>query len=219
MFRRLNLRNLQCEELRIITHVKLTPTLAKRIIATYHGRMTRSTPRSALYGTIYTVNKAPHAVRVDVQHAKGNEYHVEFRYLAEKWPKPPKDVKSPQILVDLLNEEPQDIGLICYADFVYKQDDKWESVIEIPIALNSGKESKEPFTHIEAIKYSRRENAHVQYSVQIEKIENGATTHRVHFDEPWKGELTKEIPTLLLERSNKLSKVLVSRKRQRKYGS
>ena len=213
MFRRLNLTNFQCKELRIMMHVKLSPALAKRIIAASHGHMVRSMPRSALYGTLYTVNKTPHAVRVDVWHVNDNEYHVEFRYSAEKWPKPPKDVKSPQILVDLLNEEPQDVELICYADFVYRQDDKWTSVIEMPIALNPSKKSEEPFTHIEAITYSRRENAHVQYSVQIEKGENGATKHRVHFDEPWKGELTKEIPTLLLERSNKLSKFLVSRKR------
>lgn len=213
MFRRLNLKNLQCEELRIITHVKLSPALAKRIIAAYHGHMTRNTPRSALYGIIYTVNKAPHAVRVDVWHAKDNEYHVEFRYSAGKWPKPPKAVKSPEILVNLLNEEPQDVELTCYADFVYNQDDKWRSEIEIPIALDSSKKGKEPFTHIEAIKFSRRENTHVQYSVQIEKRENGVIRHSVSFDEPWKGELTKEIPTLILERSNKLSKFLVNRKR------
>ena len=218
MFRRLNLRNFQCEELRIITHIKLSSALAKRIIATYHGRMVRSTPRSALYGTIYTVNKIPHTVRVDVRRARGNEYHVEFRYVDKEWPKPPENVKSPQILIDLLNEEAHDIQLICYADFAYKQDE-WRSIIEIPIALNSSKESKAPFTHIEAIKFSRRQNTHVQYSVQIEKLENGTTTHRIYFDEPWKGKLTEEIPTLLLERSNRLSKVLVSRKRQRKYGS
>lgn len=219
MFRRLNLRDLQCEQLRIITHVKLSSALAKRIIAIYHGGVTSSTPRSALYGMTYTVNKVPHAVRVDVRQAKGNEYHVEFRYSAMKWPKPPKDVQSPQILVDLLNEEPQDVEFICYADFIYHQNDKWRSDIEIPIALNSSKKGKEPFTHIEAIKFSSRENAHVKHFVQIEKLENGAIAHNVHFDEIWKGELTKEIPTLLLEHSNKLSKVFVSKKRQRKYGA
>ena len=159
---------MQCEQLRIITHVKLSSALAKRIIAIYQGRVTRSTPRSALYGTIYIVNKVPHAVRVDVRHAKGNEYHVEFRYSAMKWPKPPKDIKSPQILVDLLNEEPQDVEFICSADFVYNQNDKWRSQIEIPIALNSNKKGKEPFTHIEVIKFSLRENAHVKHFVQIE---------------------------------------------------
>lgn len=212
MFKRLNLRAFQCEEFRIVTYVKLSSTLGKRVVDESHGHRVGGILQSALYGTIYTVNKAPHVVRVDVRHAKGNEYHVEFRYAAEKWPKPPKDVKPPQILVDLLNEEPQDVELICYADFVYRQDDKWRSVVEIPITLNPTKESKDPFTHIEAITFSRRENTHVQYSVQIKKIESGATTHSVHFDEPWKGKLTKEIPTLLLERSNKLSKSLVTEK-------
>lgn len=213
MFKRLNLKNYQCEELRIVTHARLSPALVKRIVATYHGRVTRGVSRSALYGMIYTVNRAPHTVRVDVLHSKGNEYHVEFRYVARKWPKPPKDIKSPQILVDLLNEEPQDVELTCYADFVYDQDGKWISLVEVPIALNSGKESKEAFTHIEAITMSRRENEHVQYSVQIEKTENKTISHKIRFDEPWQGKLTEDIPTLLLERSNELSKLLVSRKR------
>jgi len=218
LFRRLNLRSLQCEELRIIAHVKISSKLAKRIISTFHGRITRDTPQSALYGTTYTVNKIPHTVRVDVWHEEGNEYRVEFKYVDQKQPKPPKNVKSPQLLIDLLNEEPQDIELTCLADFAYKQDE-WRSVIEIPMALNSSKESNEPFTHIEAIEFSRREKSNVEYSVLIGKLEDGNTIHTTYFNEPWKGKLTREIPTLLLKRSNRLSKVLVSKKRRRKYGS
>jgi hypothetical protein len=218
LFGRLNLRNLQCQELRIITYVKISSGLAKRIISAYHERTTRDTPRSAVYGTTYAVNKIPHAIRVHVWHEEGNEYRIEFAYVDQKRPKPPKNVKSPQLLIDLLNEEPQEIELICFADFVYKQDE-WRSIIEIPIALNSSKESDEPFTHIEAIEFSRRENSNIQYSVLIGKLEDGTTTHSTYFVEPWKGKLTREIPTLLSERSNKLSKVLVSRKRWKKYGS
>lgn len=213
LFRRLNLRNLQCEELHIITHVKISSRLANRIIATFHGRVTRDTPRAALYGTVYTVNKIPHAVRVDVRE-EGNVYHVEFEYVAQKQPKPPKNVKSPQLLVDLLNEEPQDIELACFAGFAYKQNE-WQSLIELPIVVNASKKSKEPFTHIEAIEVSRRENSHIQYSVEIGKLENGNITHSTYFNEPWKGKLTEEIPTLLLKRSSSLSRLLVSRKRQR----
>lgn len=218
LFRRLDLRSIQCRELTIITHVKISSRLAKRIIALYRGNITRDTPRSAIYGTIYKVNKIHHVVRADVWHAGGNEYHVEFTYEEKKVPRPPKNIKSPQLLVDLLNEEPQDIELTCYADFAYKQDE-WRSIIEVPIDLKSSKESEEPFTHIEAVKFSRRKNEHIEYTVEIERLENGTTIHSTNFDELWKGKLTEKMPKLLLERSSKLSKVLVSRKRRRKYGS
>jgi hypothetical protein len=157
-------------------------------------------------------------VRADVWHAGGSEYHVEFTYEDKKVPRPPKNIKSPRLLVDLLNEEPQDIELTCYADFTYNQNE-WRSMIEVPVDLRSSKESGEPFTHIEAVKFSRRKNAHIQYTVEIEKLENGTTKHRTYFDELWKGKLTEEMSTLLLEHSSELSKVLVRRKRRRKYGS
>jgi len=131
---------------------------------------------------------------------------------------PPKEVKLPKLLVDLLNEKPQDIKLTCYADFAYKQDE-WQSLIEVPVDINSSKENEEPFTHIESVKFSRRQNTHIQYTVQIGQTEDGVTKHSTWLEVAWKGKLTEEIPKLLLESSSKLSKVLVSRKRRKKYGS
>jgi hypothetical protein len=217
LFRRLNLRSLHCEEFTILTHIKISSNLANRIIAAYRGRVTPNTPRSAVYGTTYTVNKIPHAVRVDVRE-EGKVYHVEFTYEEQKRPKPPKRIKSPQLLIDFLNEEPQDIELACFADFAYKQDE-WQLLIEVPMAIVSDKESKEPFTHIEGIEFSRREESHVQYSVEIGKLENGTILHSTYFNEPWKGKLTQEIPTLLLKRSSSLSRLLVRRKKRSKHGS
>lgn len=214
MFKRLNLRSLQCKELRITSHIRISSGLVERIITPYHGHITRNTPRLALFGLIYTVNKISHVVRVDVRRVGGDEYHVEFRYLDEGWTKPPKNIKSPKLLVDFLNEEPQDIELTCNADFAYKQDE-WRSVVKVPIALTPDKESKATFTHVEGIKLSRRENGHIRYWVRIEKLEDGTTKHEVSFDEPWKGKLTEEIPTLLLKHSNELSKGFVSQTRRR----
>lgn len=217
LFRRLNLRSLHCEEFTIITHIKISPDLANRIIAAYRSPVTPDTPRFAVYGTTYTVNKIPHSIRADV---RGGEklYRVQFTYEDQKRPKPPKHIKPPQLLIDLLNEESQDIELTCFADFAYKHNE-WQSLVDVPAAIDSDKESDEPFTHIESIELSRREKSHVQYSVEIGKSENGTILHSTYFNEPWKGKLTQEIPTLLLKRSSSLSKQLVTRKKRRKHGS
>lgn len=214
MFLRLNLAAFQCKELRIFTHVKLSPMLAKRIVAGSHGHIVRNVPRSALYGTLYTVKGVLHAMRADVRRVRGREYHVEFRYVAGKWPKPPKDVKSPQNLVNLLMEEPQDVILEGDAYFFYEREGKWTPAIEIPMAIKPSEEGEKPFTHVEAIRLSRRENNHKQYSVEIQQMEDGAIRHWVHLTEVWRGAMTKEVPRNFLKRSNTVSKYLLLRKQE-----
>lgn len=179
LFRRLNLAAFQCKRLHIVTHVKLSPGLAERIVTGSHGHMEGGVPHYALYGTVYTVNKIPHVVRADLSRA-GETYHVEFSYEAAKWPKPPKSVKSAQKLATLLAEEAQDVVLDSIAYFVYEEDNGWRSNIEVPIRLETQREGKQSFTHIESITLSSREHDHVEYSLGIGRTRTGAIEHRVY---------------------------------------
>lgn len=213
MFDRINLAALHCKRLRIITHVRFSPTLARRIVGETHGHVRDHEPDYALYGTVYTAKKVPHVIRAYV-HRVQNEYHVEFLYVAEKWPKPPPDIKSPEILGPLLAEEPQDVVLECDADFLYHQNGEWKSPLPLPMPLEKRTEGSLPFSHLEAIEFSRREKDSVQYSVQVRREDNGAIKHSVRHTELWKGPMTKDIPNRLLDLTSKLSRLLIYRERE-----
>lgn len=221
MFGRLNLAAFQCDELRIVTHMKVSRMLAERIVAGSRGHTARGLPYSALYGTVYAVNQIEHTVLADFCRITEREdkYHIEFRYLAEKWPRPPRDIKSPQKLAALLTEEPQDVLLECDTYLIYKQAGGWRSSIEIPIPLKPQKQGRESLTHIEAITLSRREHDDIPYSIEIRRVKNGAIRHWVHLTELWKGALTGEAPKRLLERSSRLSKSLMRKEREGEHGT
>lgn len=211
MFKRLNLADVHCTELRIVTHLRLSRGLAERIIEASHGHKERNVPSSALYGCIYTLGESPYAVRADVRHVKRREYHIEFRYVAEKWPKPPKDVNSPQILATALTEEPQEVILECDVYFVYNEKGDWRSAIEIPMVLAKREKGRGPFTHIEAIRLSKREEDQIRYFIEIGRTEEGAIQHWVHLTEVWKDVLSEEVPGQLLERSMALSRAFLTK--------
>lgn len=217
MFSRLDLAASQCREICITTHLKLSLALAEKIVGESHGHKRGGVPYSALYGTVYTINKVPHVVRAYMRRIQEGYYHVEFRYLTEKWPKPPKSVKSAEKLAMLLNEEAQECLLECDARFIYEQKNGWNSVIEIPIAVPQ-KEGGQRFTHIEAIRLSKREQDDIQYSVEIQRTRSGDVSHWVKFRELSKGSIEKEAPQRILERCSGLSKSLV-RQEEEKHGS
>lgn len=211
MFKRLNLANVYCEELRIATHMTLSRALAERIVAGSHGHKKRNVPDYALYGCIYKLDGAPHTVRAHASHVERREYHVEFRYIAEKWPRPPKGINSPEILATILTEEPQEITLECDACFLYHKGSGWRSVVEIPMRLAERRKDKEMFTHIEAVRLSKRYRNQIQYSVQVERTREGDIRHSVYFTEVWTGILSEELPKQLLERSAELSRAFLSK--------
>lgn len=209
---KLNLRSLQCEELRIITHVQLPVSLAKRIAKKSHKQPARDVPIHSIYGMVYTINKLPYAIRADFGHISKKKYHVEFRYVAEKWPKPPIDIKPPQEFIDLLAEEPQDLMIECYADFVYNKGDGWKSEVSVPAPLTSSKEGEQLLTHVEAIRFSRREQGRLQYSIEVEPWLNDSVKHHIYLSEPYDKAITEDIPTLMLQKCDTISKSLVSKK-------
>jgi len=143
-----------------------------------------------------------------------NVYHIEFRYIAQKWPTPPKDIKSPQILADILSEAPQDALLECDGYFAYDEAQGWKSTIELPQPIVHRKKPREPFTHIEAIRLSKREENKIRYSVQIGRTPEGIIRHWVHLLEGWRGALSAQVPEILLEHSADLSRAFVNEEQE-----
>jgi len=189
--------------------MKLPTALAERIIAGSHGHKRRNVPDFALYGCIYRLDDAPHVVRAHIRHTQKRVYHVEFRYIAEKWPRPPKEINSPEILATALREAAQEVMIECNAQFIYNEKNGWRSTIEVPVPIAERDESKKLFTHIDAYRFSKREQDQIQYSIEIERIE-GDIRHWVYLAEAWKGVLSEEVPEQLLFRSSGLSKAFLS---------
>ena len=214
MFQKLNLLKFHCEELCIETHLKLPRELAERIVASSHGHKKHNVPDYAVYGCIYTIDQIPYTVRAHIRRLKQEAYHMEFLYLSEKWPRPPKDFNSPQILANLLSEEPWTVTFECNAHFTYDKKDGWASRIDIPMLLDKQVRDTGLFTHIEAIKFSKQEQGQIDYSIQISRTSQGDIHHCVYITELWRGILSGEIPKHLLERSAELSRTFVTKKRK-----
>jgi len=210
LFKRVDLANVNCKRLRIVTHLKLSSALAERIVEGSHGHRKNNVPDYALYGCIYTINRTPHVVIAEAKRIK-EQYHVEFDYRAEKWSRPPKDVNSPQILAAMLAEEPQEVSLNCDAYFVYDEKSGWKSRIEVPIPLPEEDGGEGPFTHVESLRLSKRKQEEIQYSIHIERTREVGILHRVYLAEARRGELSEDVPRYLLERSAALSRAFVTK--------
>lgn len=206
MFNKVNLANINCEDLCITTNVKLSSALAKRILSTSHAH---KKPAYAIWGRLYKFGRIPHAVRAEITHVQRNEYKVEFRYTVGEMSKPPRDFKSPEILATLLAEEPQEVMLECDAIFIYDKDRGWRSGIEIPLPLSKEKKEEDTFSHIEAVRFSKREHGQIQYAIEVTLTENNDVLHWINYTQTWKGALSKEIPEQLLAHCSELSRPFV----------
>lgn len=214
MFYRLDLASFNCVELCILAHVRLSAELAEQTIGSSHGHKRHNVPYSAIYGCIYKKKEIPHVVRADFHRVRKGEYHIQFRYLVEKWPKTPKDIKSPGILAAILTKQRQETVLECDAAFEYQESDGWKSLLELPIPITEKSEKDAPFTHIEAIRVSKRINKQIEYSIQLRRTNEGNIIHLVYLKSEWKDALSGEVPKQLLRRARQLSRALVIKKRK-----
>jgi len=210
LFKRLNLVNSHCNELRFATQLKLSPKLTERILTGSEGRERDNIRYFTLYGTVYTVQKTPYVVQAFV-HRRKNGCLIEVRYLCEKWSKPPKKVKPVLELATALSEEPQDATFDCNAYFEYDKKSDWKSVIGLPIPIARSKKDERLFTHIEGIRLSKRERGKIQYSVRVRRTKTGNIRHLVYF--AWKGPVSVNVPKRILKRSVQVSKLLLQEER------
>lgn len=215
MFKRLNLAKFGCDTLSIAFHVKLSPDVAERILAGSHSHKMDGKLHCALYGSVYTAGKARHGLRAYIEHAEGDEYHVESEYMRREVPKPPRDVKSVRKLAEALQEQPQVVTVECDAQLSYDEKSGWRSVLEIPMPISPADEAA-PFSHIEAVRLSKRERDQVSYSVQVRWTKAGQLRHSVSF--VWEGALSEGMPERLLERSVQLSRLLLRRQEEEAGG-
>lgn len=203
---KINLAKFHCAELRIWAHLKLSLGLVERIVSSSHGHRKENVPYMAVYGNIYKVEGIPHVVLAHLRQVENQEYHVEFRYLAEKWTKPPRTVKSVSKLTTALEEEPQVVTFSCNTQFIYDKKGRWKPRVDMPIALTKGQED-ELFTHIEAITLGKQEKGQTQYRIEIGRTEDGNLRHRVYLY--LEAPLTENMPKQFLERSADISKLLL----------
>lgn len=207
MLKRPNLPKFHCRELEIVFHVTLSKERAGRLLTGSHGHTHRGRPYSAVYGSIYSLNKVPHVARGYIRRAE-KEFHVELRHLQDKWSKPPRGVEPFAKLLDMLSEKPQRVTFECSASFVYDQKSGFKSAIEMPMPL-SGEEGERYFTHIEDITLSKQTDGLIQHSVQFGRTRSGDVRHSVFL--LWEGEIAPEIPLQSLERASKISRFLLLR--------
>ena len=214
MFCYLDLASLNCTELCIFMHLELSSEVSEKIFASSYAHKRGNIPYWAVYGSLYKCNNVAHAMRADVSRIKGKAFHIKFRYMAQKFSAPPKDVKSLEILTTLLNEQKQLAGLECEAVFSYAEKDGWKSLLELPILLQERTTKKALFTHIEGVSMTKRKRDQVQYAVQLRRTSEGTIMHSVYLSDVWNDLLSERVPKHILKRAAALSKGLVTKRRK-----
>jgi len=208
MYSRINLDNYNCTELHITTDIELPKDLVTKICNESFSVKSNSKFVYCIYGSIYNVDNKPHVIRADVRR-EGKKYKLEISYQPRKASKPPRRIKSVASLARNLKGVSQDTIVEADAIFKYKKKEGWVSQFDIPIALPKAKGADPPFTHIEAIRLSKRIKGDVQQSVQIRKNKNGDIINWVYIRLPWNKALSKQLLQILINNSSELSKAFV----------
>src|SRR3990172_11779457 len=133
MLRRINLREIQCDRLAIRFHVIVSPDTRDRLLTYSHHHREHRVPDSASYGTVYSIEGSPHAVRADVRRVRETECHIDIEYTQRVLQKPPRSFRSVQSLLGMLPPQIEQTNLYLNAYFAYG--DEWVSPIEIPNPL------------------------------------------------------------------------------------
>ena len=212
MFTKLDVAKYDCNILRVTVDLKLSPKLVEKLFSeTYVQKPKTTAPKEAVYAATYSVNTKPHTVVAVVRHGKkAGECSVRLNYLILDMSKPPKELTSVNVLAGLLADVKQKMLIEVDAYFIYKKDNGWDSVIEIPSPLIE-KKGDPTFTHIEAFRFGKRVDNKLQHTLQIERSENGDLRLHVHMHRGESGSITRELLKHLLEESSNLSKEFVTK--------
>ena len=176
MLKRINLGEMQCEQLTIRFHVTVSPDVRDRLLTYSHHHRERRVPDLASYGTVYEIGGSPHAVRGDVRRVGDAECHIDIEYTQRGMPKPPRSFRSVQSLLSMLPAQKEQTNLYLNAYFSYG--DEWVSPIEIPNPISSTSEGL-GFTAIEAVRISNRTDLARQFAIEFSRRSNGELRHWV----------------------------------------
>ncbi len=207
MFKRIDLDKHKCQRLRIVVHTVLPPGIAVRA---FSGSQAYTLPGSnrqgVLYGTLYRRNYKKHAIRACVLEVDP-EHHIEFSYEALDYPRPPSEIKSASTLAELLEEYPNDVEFECTGTFVYEEEEGWDSRITLPSELP---EPLPPFTHLEALTLSSRDDDRVNLSLDVSVSGQRLVRHRVFVR--FLGKFSDKVPSQALRATSKRSQSYVRRR-------
>jgi hypothetical protein len=210
LFKRLDLAKFNCERLQLTFHVELSPGLADRVLTGSHHHKEGDEARLVVYGSVYHFRKLPHAIRAEVRRVDdGDECHIEVEFMRREMPQRPRSLRAVRSLAAALGEEPQEVSIECEGYFTYDENSEWKSAVEIPLPLAPMPEGAF-FSHLEAIRFSKRNLDELEYSVQIRRGRAGELRHWVSLI--WQGFLSEEVPQKLLEQSVELSRLLLGRR-------
>lgn len=214
MFSRLNLAAENCQRLTIVCHPKLSAATGEQIMRASHSHVGEGAQSFAFYGSTYLAGGVPHVLEGHVWR-HGETYHVEFRYLQEKRSRPPRGIKPVRRLAQFLLNENQGVAFDCDATFSFGLAEGWELTLALPIPLEGGK-ADAPYTHLEAIRVSKRRGDEIQLWVQIRKTKNGDAS-LVVFMRAW-ATMSAETPQKLLRAAARLAGGFVRREKESSNG-
>ncbi|MGA2285169.1 MAG: hypothetical protein ABSG55_02715 [Dehalococcoidia bacterium] len=209
MVKRLNLAKVHCDSLELAARIKLSHELAEKVLNGSHGHDRRGVRYLSVYGSLYTLGGVPHVIVARVRRAQEGDYLLELRYLREDRKRPPRDIRPVGVLMLALADEPQPVNFQCETILTYDETSGWRSIMDVPLAIWSDEEGEWPFSHLEGVRFSRRQGGRVEYFIQVRRNTAGALVHWVSLEE--RRELSPDVPRYFLDRSVALSQMLLRR--------
>lgn len=212
MLGRPNLARLHCERFNLIFHILLPPAVADDVLHGTVGHETGEDGFHVFFGSTYRVGGVPHVVTTSILSHGAKDYDIHLEFIQEERSRPPRGMRSPQrlgaILAHNIPQEP--VSFAIYSTFAYKVSEGWRSVMPLPapLPMAQGRMSNLPFTHVEAVRISKRENSEVKQWIQVGVTEAGDLRHEVFLQRH--RILSKTFVQQLLKEASRLSRRMVT---------
>ena len=153
---RLDLPKTQCDRLSIVAHVNLPENVWSEMQEASISIHPDDEKPAVFYGSRYVVNNKTHAVRGHIVGTdEPDEYHIQVRYVPQDIERPPRSLKSVNLLIDTLAQHTENLSLECTVRFRYNLENGWDSRIPLPVPFFIGGDSAS--THIDGVRLSKRE--------------------------------------------------------------
>ena len=212
MLGRPNLARDNCDRISVQFNVSLPEAIGAEATAgsvVYQDQEGRDV---TLYGKIYSQNSV--VLETLIFRAEQDNYFVNSLYIRESRNRPPKTVKSPDHLMDLIlaNASGQVTETHTYGIYRYKIVDGWNSdPVALPISLDEPWRIVRgmPFTRIDGMSLSHESNDKILERVDIELSEEGEIIHTIPLHR--ERQISKSMIRGLIREGRRLSSGLVER--------
>lgn len=176
MIGRPNLDRLHCDRFRLLFHIQLAEPIGSQALSESFSFTDDHEHEVTLYGKAYHSGGLAVVVDGEIFRHDTKDFHVSLTFTREDRGKPPRDIKSPGRLMNLIlsNAPPSPVSINAYATFRYMVAEGWRSFVPVELPSPFKTARGIAFTHVDVIQLSNVDDAKAREWVGIKSTDEGA---------------------------------------------